>query len=324
MTPVRAFQTGLVGAALVAAAGCGGTVVRSGAEQTYLRGEHNWSFRHDFADVDGLLNAFDYGHAILYETLIREPTDTSRLEAAEFGFITTKLLRHPPSVPLEEAAIGPDYTRLVPEVAAMFEWAHMLHRQLYDVWSSPGTDAWHDAEAHRVIAYYRSRPDLAFSARPKSMALMEGQPYSLMLRRRDPKFNGLLWSYHWFQMALYDALILGRTWPQRRARIDTIKAQFGRMLDDAPRNMPAEMPMSPASAPVFAARYPDAAIIFDNLHALHDVVSDILLSPAVPKAEKRSAILAAAAAYRDDTTAVISEDEWRHMSLMMAPRIPRS
>ncbi|HEX3867787.1 MAG TPA: hypothetical protein VHV78_13590 [Gemmatimonadaceae bacterium] len=314
----------LVAVALVASAGCGGSsIVRTAYEQTYLRADHNWSFRESFPDADHLLNAFDYSHAIVYETLITHGGDTSRLENKEFGFITTKLLRHPPSVPLEEAAIGPDYATMVPEVVAMFDWAHMLHRQIYDVWSAPGTDEWHDAETRRVIAYYRSRRDLAFSARPKSMALMEGQSYSLAFRRLDPKFNGLLWSYHWFQMALYDALIDGHTYPRRRALVDTVEAQFFRMLGDAPRNMPSEMPMSPASASTFSARYPDAAIIFDNLHSLHDVVSDILVSPVVPKAAKRSAILAAAAAYRDDTTAVISHDEWRGMSLMMAPKIPR-
>jgi hypothetical protein len=57
------------------------------------------------------------------------------------------------------------------------------------------------------------------------------------------------------------------------------------------------------------ARSPQAAIIFDNLHSLHHVVSDILASNIIPRAGKRAAILAAAAAYRDDTTAVISIDE---------------
>jgi hypothetical protein len=75
-------------------------------------------------------------------------------------------------------------------------------------------------------------------------------------------------------------------------------------------------------APKFAARYPEAAIVFDNLHALHDVVSDILASPAVASGRKRAALLAATAAYRDDTTAVISVDEWRAMSRMMSAHPP--
>jgi hypothetical protein len=75
--------------------------------------------------------------------------------------------------------------------------------------------------------------------------------------------------------------------------------------------------MSAAVAPRFSDSFVEAAIIFDNLHALHDVVSDILGSPMVAPRDKRATVLRAAAAYRDSTTAVISRAEWREMSLEM-------
>jgi hypothetical protein len=167
-----------------------------------------------------------------------------------------------------------------------------------------------------VIEYYRSRHDLALSARPKSMALMEGQPYSLVFRRAAPKYNGLLWSYHWYQLALHDALLVAHNDAERRRGIDSVKRAFFAMLAGAPAHMPASMPMSPDVSPVLASRYPEAAIVFDNLHALHDVVSDILMSPTISRGDKRAALLAAAAAYRDDSTSVISMDEWRAMAHM--------
>jgi hypothetical protein len=77
------------------------------------------------------------------------------------------------------------------------------------------------------------------------------------------------------------------------------------------------MPMTAAVAPRFAARYPEAAIVFDNLHSMHDVISDILANPAVPRGRKRAEILLAARRYRDDTTSVVSEPEWRRMAAMM-------
>ena len=40
-------------------------------EQTYMRASHNWEFRNAYPQADRLFNAFDYGHAILYETLWR-------------------------------------------------------------------------------------------------------------------------------------------------------------------------------------------------------------------------------------------------------------
>jgi len=227
---------GIACALLISLVGCArGTVARGAFEQTYLVAEHNWAFRSHFPQADRLLYAFDYGHAILYQTLLTRPDAAARLEGPEFTFITQRLLRHPPTVPLDEATVGPEYVQLIPEVVQMFGWAHMLHRQLYDVWAAWGlTDMQRDSAAARVIAYYRSRRDLAFSARPKSMALMEGQPYSLAFRRQDPKFNGLLWSYHWFQLALYDALITGRTEHQLQAGVDSVTARFFAMLDDAP------------------------------------------------------------------------------------------
>jgi hypothetical protein len=77
------------------------------------------------------------------------------------------------------------------------------------------------------------------------------------------------------------------------------------------------MPMTAAVAPRFAARYPEAAIIFDNLHAMHDVVSDILVSDSVPRRRKRAEILKAAAMYRDAESFVTTREEWTQMSVAM-------
>ena len=293
-------------------------------EQTYLRASHNWVFRRKYPEADRLFNAFDYGHATVVEHLLTRPDEApAALEESEFGFITRRLLVHPPAVPLESDAIAPEFARLVPEVDHMFEWAHMLHRQIYDVWADDRIRAAEkDARVAEVLRYYRSRRDLALSAVPKSMSLMEGQPYSLMFRKRNPKFNGLIWSYHWLQMAMYDAMLQTPPGAARKAAIDSTVAHFMSMLHCGQDGLPKEMPMTPSVAPVFTARYPDASAIFDNLHALHDVVSDILASPAIPRAQKRRALLVAAAAYRDTTTSATSIQEWKEMSTMMAGSYP--
>ena len=198
--------------------------------------------------VDRLFNGFDYrARDPLYETLIEHPGDAAaRRRQVIFPFITNDLLRHAPSVPLEERAISPHLPLLVPEVVAMFEWAHMLHRQLYDLFAD-GTlsDSGRDAAVRRLVHYYQSRPDLAFgNAAPKDMAPVEGQPYSLVFQQQDPKFNGLLWSYHWLQMALYDAQLASRDPSQQRANIEATVRHFWAMLDDAPRQVPELMPVS--------------------------------------------------------------------------------
>ncbi len=288
-------------------------------DQFYLPASHNWAFRDGYRTADRLFNAFDYGHAKLSETLYTRPTaPASVMEVFEYDFITRKLLVKPPRVPLEEAAIAVEYAKLVPQVKLMFDWTHVLHRQIYDVWADESLPvAAKDAAVAEVLAYYKSRPDIAFSSQPKNMELMEGQYYSTAFRRKYPKFNGLIWAYHWLQVGLYEPLLLGVTPADRQTGVTAAVTRFWQMLEDAPNNMPRIMPMTAAVAPTFAARYPEAAIIFDNLHAMHDVVSDILASPEVPQNRKREEILRAAARYRDATSFVMSQDEWREMAVMM-------
>jgi hypothetical protein len=283
-------------------------------EQTYLRASHNWAFRRAHPKVDRLFNAFDYGHAIVYETLLTHPGAAStRVEGPIFGRVTDDVLRHPPKVQLEEHAIGPTYATLLPEVAGMFEWAHMLHRQLYDVLADHRLSvAQRNAAARDVLRYYRTRPDLALSSVPKSMELMDGQSYSGVFRRGFPKYNGLLWSYHWLQLALYDAIIADDA-----ALVNQSVEHFWGLIERAPVKMPTVMPMAAVVAPQFSEAYPEAAIIFDNLHALHDVVADLLATPNLSATERRRMVLAAARAYRDSTTAITSIDEWREMARSM-------
>jgi hypothetical protein len=285
-------------------------------EQFYLQARHNWTFRDQYSAADRLFNGFDYGHAILYETLWTRPdAPASALEVQEYEYLTTRVLVNPPRLPVEEGAIEVRYAQLAPEAKAMFEWAHILHRQMYDVLADERLSADEkDTEVARLLAYYKTRPDVAFSSRPKSMKLMQEQPYSIAFRKAYPKFNGLIWAYHWMQVGLYEPLLAGQDVSERQAGVRSTVARFWQMLQDPPRTLPHQMPMTAAVAPRFAERYPEAAIIFDNLHSMHDVISDILASPDVPRSRKRAEILHAAHLYRDDTSYIMSVEAWRAMS----------
>ena len=288
-------------------------------EQHYLADGSNWAFRNTYPAADRLFNAFDYGHAILYERLYTKPfADPSTLEQTEYDFITKKLLVKPPRLPLEEAAIEVEYAKLAPEAKQMFDWAHVLHRQVYDVLADERVPLEEkDARIARILAYYKTRPDLAFSSVPKSMDLMEGEYYALAFRKTYPKFNGLIWAYHWLQVGLYEPLLTGNSMYARRAGVHATTRRFFQMLENAPQYMPRVMPMTAAVAPTFTKRYPEVAIIFDNLHGMHDVISDILASPKVPRKQKRQVILGVGARYRDSTSYVMSRQEWIEMADMM-------
>ena len=321
---IRRVGRGLA-AVLVIGAATSGAPERAAAqwsttfEQHYFADRSNWAFRDNYPAADRLFNAFDYGHAILYERLYTRPNDPpSVLEEKEYDFITTKLLVKPPRLPLEEAAIEVEYAKLAPEAKQMFDWAHVLHRQVYDVLADEKVPlAQKDARVARILAYYKTRPDLALSSVPKTMDLMEGEYYALEFRKRYPKFNGLIWAYHWLQVGLYEPLMKAESPQDRRAGVHATTRRFFQMLENAPQNMPRVMPMTPAIAPTFTARYPEIATIFDNLHGMHDVISDILASPKVPQNQKRDVILGVAQRYRDSTSYVMSRQEWIEMSAMM-------
>jgi hypothetical protein len=284
----------------------------------YLPGSFNWQFLATYPSAARLFNAFDYGHAVLYERLY---TGRGRAEPElerEYRFLTTDLLVKPPRFAVAEEAVAPAYAKVAWRAKQMFDWAHLLHRQIYDVYADDRIPAARkDSLVERLTDYYLSRKDYAFAPVPKSMDLMDGQYFSRSFRRAYPRFNGLIWAYHWLQVGLYEPLLTGRTPAERKAGVDAAVARFWTMLEDPPSRMPAIMPMTPAIAPRFTERHPRAAAIFDNLHMMHDIISDILTSDSIPHDRKRAVIYGQLDELRDTTRNVMSWDEWLHMADMM-------
>jgi len=302
--------------ALTAVFCAAGTALRAQdrrSEQFYYPGSFNWSFLGNYPEAARLFNAFDYGHAVLYERLYTLP-DPARAAPAlerEYRYLTTDLLVRPPRFAVAEEVIEPTYAKLAWKAKLMFDWAHVLHRQIYDVYADERLAvATKDSLIERLTDYYLSRRDIAFLPVPKSMALMDEQYYSQVFRRRFAKFNGLIWAYHWLQVGLYEPLIAGRTPDERKAGVQAAVARFWDMLRDPPRTMPRVMPMTPTVAPLFTERHPRAAAIFDNLHMMHDIISDILAADTVPRNRKREVIYAVLDEFRDAARNVVTQDEW--------------
>ena len=288
-------------------------------EQFYYPGAFNWQFLRNYPEAATLFNAFDYGHAVLYEKLLTRPAALpGELEQKQYDYLTQDLLIRPPRFAIAEEVIEPSYAKLVWQAKQMFDWAHLLHRQIYDVYSDERlTPVERDAMIERLTDYYLTRPEYAFRPVPKSMNLMDEQYYSQVFRKEYPKFNGLIWSYHWLQVGLYEPLIAGRTYSEKKAGVQATLARFWSMLKDAPANLPKAMPMTSAIAPRFSAAHPRAAVIFDNLHMMHDIISDILAADTVARPDKRKVIYAALAEFRDTTRNVMTLAEWRDMAHMM-------
>jgi len=283
--------------------------------QFYYPGSFNWQFLDRYPEAARLFNAFDYGHAVLYEVLYTKHGDDERIALADqFNYLTTDLLVRPPRFAIPEEAVMPRYAKLAWRAKEMFDWAHLLHRQIYDIYADPRLSAAaKDALIEQVTDYYLSRPGYHFAAVPKSMALMEDQYFSRRFRQLDPRFNGLIWAYHWLQVGLYEPFVAYHTPAEQKAAVQATLARFWSMLKDAPTRMPGVMPMTATVAPEFARRHPRAAAVFDNLHMAHDIISDILASDSVPHEKKRDVIYAQLRELADSSRNVISWEDWLHM-----------
>jgi len=298
-------------------------------EQFYTPGSFNWSFLREEPEAARLFNAFDYGHAVLYERLLtRRGTALDSALAEEYRFLTADLLARPPRFQVAEEAVMPRYAEVAWRAKQVFEWAHLLHRQIYDVYVASRVEGRGSRATDSIIEgltdRYLERRAYALASLPKAMVLMEGQPYSGAFKRAAPEFNGLIWAYHWLQVGLYEPYArdletraAGEVRTEfQRLPLGPVLSRFREML--ATERYPEVMPMTSAVAPAFTTAHPRAAAIFDNLHSLHDVISDILLNDdAVPSSQKRALIYRAIAEYQDPAREVESDEHWRMMGEMV-------
>jgi hypothetical protein len=284
-------------------------------EQFYYPGDFNWQFLARYPEAARLFNAFDYGHAVLYERLYTKRGKALRELEKEYRYLTTDLLIRPPRFAVVEEVVMPSYAKLAWRAKMMFDWAHILHRQIYDVYADERlTSVQRDREIEQLTDYYLSNRKYAFTDRPKSMALMDEQYFSRTFRKTYPKFNGLIWSYHWLQVGLYEPYIEGQSQAERKAGVQATVARFWSMLEDPPSRFPRYMPMTSAIAPRFSAAHPRAAVIFDNLHMMHDIISDILTADTIPHGRKGEMIDQQLDKLQDPTRDVMSMDQWRMMA----------
>jgi hypothetical protein len=246
------------------------------------------------------LNAVTVGHAMAYEDLVTGKAST--LETRTFDRIDW-ILKNPPDLMPDEAAISPTFGRLYGVLEQVFDWTHVLHAQTVDVLASKKLpEAEKDRKIEGLWKYYFESVPYAITPLPMNMAFLDGQPYSGAFRKRYPKVNGLFWGYHWLQGVMYDALY-------RVPAIDQAAsyALIGERYHTAElhRTDRPFMPMFAETSPRFAARFPQIANAFDNLHMLHDMVNDILASEWMTKRQKEQQIkraiwLVSAAAHRDE------------------------
>ncbi len=244
-----------------------------------------------YPEAQKLLFAFDYGHALVYEKLLMDRgqiTDPEKFEKDLLAQIMA-ILKNPPATKSDESDIAPQYVYTFPKILNLFDWSHLLHQFILDVLATSSDRG--PAMTKRVqelYAQYQLKKMIAITDVCKTMLFMDGHYFSKSFRRTFPSFNLLIWSYHWFQIKLYDDLLLP-TRLERDSAVAKTVADFKALISDLPDSADFDMmPETAKEAPHFAAMFPAIPAAFDNNHMLHDIVSDLLTSEKVPSSSLRS------------------------------------
>ncbi len=250
-----------------------------------------YRFGEKYPEAQKLLFAFDYGHALVYERLLQNRgaiTDPALFEKQLLQDIF-RILKNPPNIKVDEADIAPKYVFTFPLTLSLFDWSHMLHQFVLDILATSNDRG--DAMTRRVneiFAQYQANTPVLITETCKTMMFMDGHYFSKAFRRHFPSFNLLIWSYHWFQIKLYEALMAPSEAERDRA-VSKTTADFRALIADLPDSADFDMmPETAVEAPVFARRFPRLPPSFDNNHMLHDIVSDILVSDAVAASDIRT------------------------------------
>lgn len=295
----------------LALAACGQFEPRD--KRFYYRALWNFSLREDLAELDSEFNGVDFGHSNLYENLLLTggkdvPAIEDRARKETLAFIATKPRLNP-----NEEAIAPTYMKLAWRAQNTFDEAHALHRATYDIMVSNEPDK--DRALRNVLAYYQDSA-YAITAKRLDHHQLDQFAYSKTFRKRFPLFNATIWSYHYLQVAVYDPLQAAADLDAKKQAMRPILATYRRYLNEPPVQW-TFMPLTGELSPMFAARYPEIANIFDNLHMLHDNISDILASELLPTWEaKRAEIYRIVDTYylanADATNPMIMKDREHH------------
>ena len=266
----------------------------------YKSASYNWEINSLPAFAKDMY-ATGVGHAMAYEAMVTGKAP--ELETKTFATIDW-VLRHQPSMPVDEGAISPTFQRRYGYLEKVFDWAHLLHFQVIDVFMHRGwTDAQKEAEVDRLWANYQSQP-FAITGLPMNMDFLDSFSYSGKFRKEYPKVNGLFWGYHWLQTVNYDMLY--------RVPLEDQAPQYKLIGDryhqtELYKTDREFMPMSAEMSPRFSKRFHNIANSFDNLHMLHDNVNDILAQPTLTERQKQDQVKIAI--YR-----VLSSTHWKEKS----------
>lgn len=238
------------------------------------------------------------------------------------GFVLARMTRQlsDTAAPWPEPDVERGLATLGAHGAEIIRRAHAFQREVVAIFAGVAPADRQKAldEANRQ---YRSRPGVALPDAPKDMSILYDHPYTSFAPPKPPatqpirvlaypRLTGVEWSVHWYEFAVLDPLgdIADRR--ERDRALATVTDRFRRKLTAGSGldGFPTELPLAPAIAPGLVALHPRSASIIDNLNIMLDVISDVLVHPAV--ADRRAALNEVFAQFTTRPYRCVQDDEW--------------
>ncbi|MBM4185326.1 MAG: hypothetical protein FJ207_14105 [Gemmatimonadetes bacterium] len=201
--------------------------------------------------------------------------------------------------------------------AAIITRANAFHREVLGILADPAipTFAARRAVVEEAVRRYLSEPSIAVPGAPKDMDVLYDHSQALAFRTGYADLDGLIWAGYWLKLAATEPLT-DIADPVRRAEgLDTVMTRYQAKLSygDPPQFFPSELPMAPAIAPGTIFLSPEAAMIWDNVSMMQEVLADILASPRVT--DVRGAIELTLDHFTDPNYDMQDQGYWEIMAL---------
>ena len=121
----------------------------------WMEGGGSWAgvFRQKYPKINGILWAYHWHHAAVYEALMESDPELRRRELDRvISVFTDSVLNDPPRVMPLTAEIAPRFSRLLPAAAQIFDNLHMMHDVVNDIMADPSfSRVEKEAEIERLL-----------------------------------------------------------------------------------------------------------------------------------------------------------------------------
>ena len=188
------------------------------------------TFRRKYPAVNGILWAYHWHHAAVYEALMESDPERRREELDRvIAVFTDSVLLDPPQVMPLTAEIAPRFSRLLPAAAQIFDNLHMMHDVVNDIMADPSfSRRAKEAEIERLRQkmIYATQDTMVAPGMPMQVGHAMS-PGSMRVPTRLPDGSWLPQGHPEARMATMEELMRPLAEPPEAERTDSDDARHG-------------------------------------------------------------------------------------------------